>query len=123
MHRFLASFVLAVTLTLINEAAVAQQQFDGHWNVAAVPEKGACHRIHRYAVVIENGSIRNASSRRMRVNIAGGLEASRRIRGSLQRNKTRVDVTGSLSGRSGSGDWTTAGRVTCLGRWTAEKRS
>ena len=123
MHRHLASFVLAMTLAPINDAAVAQQQFEGHWTVEAIPEKGACKRTHRYGVVIENGTVRNAGPRRMSVNIAGGLEASGRIRGSVQRNKTRVDVTGSLSGRSGSGDWTTAGRVTCSGRWTAEKRS
>jgi len=121
MTRLLASLVLSATLALINHKAVAQQQFDGRWSVETTPEKGACNRTHRYEVVIESGAIRNSG--RAKVNIAGGLEASGRIQGSLQRNRMRVDVTGNLSGRSGSGNWATAGRLTCSGRWTAEKRS
>jgi hypothetical protein len=120
MTRLLASLVLAATLALINHKALAQQQFDGRWSVEAIPEKGTCNRAHRYGVVIENGAIRNSG--RAKVNIAGGLEASGRIQGSIQRNRTRVDVTGSLSGSSGSGSWATAGRLTCSGRWSAEKR-
>jgi hypothetical protein len=123
MYRLLTGFVLAVTIVSITDTALAQQSFDGRWNIEAVPEKGSCKRAHQYAVVVENGTIRNGASGRMRVNIAGGLEANGRVRGSVQRNRTRVDVAGNLSGRSGSGDWVTAGRVTCSGRWNAEKRS
>jgi hypothetical protein len=122
MHRHLASFVLAVTLALIDNTASAQQQFDGHWSVEATPEKGACNRTRRYSVVIENGAVRNGG--REKVSVAGGLAASGDIRGSVRRNnKTSVDVAGRLSERSGSGDWTIAGRVNCSGRWRAEKRS
>src|SRR5829696_4618600 len=113
MHRHLASFVLAVTLALIDNTALAQQRFDGHWSVETTPEKGACNRTRRYAVVIENGAVRNGG--REKVSVAGGLEASGDIRGSVRRNKTRVDVAGRLSERSGSGDWTIAGRVNCSG--------
>ncbi|KAB0269134.1 hypothetical protein [Microvirga brassicacearum] len=123
MRRVLASFFLAVTFTLINNAALAQQQFDGRWSVEAIPEKGACVRARRYAVAIENGTMRNAGRKMEKVNVSGGLEASGRIRGSIRRNKTQVDVTGNLSGRLGSGDWAIAGRVACSGRWTAEKKS
>jgi hypothetical protein len=121
MNRLLASLALAATLALIDATAMAQQPFDRRWSVEAVPEKGACSRAHRYSVLIENGAVRNSG--RARVNVTGGLEASGRIRGSIQRNRTRIDVTGSLSGHSGSGNWAAAGRVTCSGRWTAEKSS
>jgi hypothetical protein len=123
MYRLLASLALPAALILLGDPALAQQRFDGSWTVEAVPEKGVCQRARRYAVAIQNGSIRNAGTRRVRVTTTGGLEESGRIRGSIQSGKTRVDVAGSLSGRSGSGDWAIAGRVTCSGRWTAEKRS
>ena len=122
MHRVLASFFLAVTFALINNASLAQQQFDGRWRVQAIPEKGPCIRARRYSVAIENGTMRNANTKMEKVNVSGGLEVSGRIRGSIQRNKTQVDVTGSLSGRAGSGDWAIAGRVACSGRWTADKK-
>jgi hypothetical protein len=123
MYRLLTSFALPAASILLGDPTVAQQHFDGNWTVKAVPEKGACKSARRYAVGIENGSIRNPGSRRVLVTTTGGLEESGRIRGSIQSGKTRVDVAGSLSGRSGSGNWVIAGRVTCSGRWTAEKRS
>jgi hypothetical protein len=121
MQRLLTNLLLVVTLALLNDTALAQQQFDGHWSVEATPERGTCSRAHRYRVVIESGTIRNGGSRRFK--IAGGLAPDGRIRGSVQGSKTRVDVTGSLSGRSGSGTWTSAERVNCSGRWNAEKRN
>jgi hypothetical protein len=123
MLRLLAGLSLAAILALISHGVMAQQQFDGQWSVEAIPEKGACKKAHRYVVAIENGIVRNSVSRKTRVNIMGGLEASGRVRGSIQRNKTRIDVTGSLLGPSGSGNWAIAGRVNCSGRWDAEKRS
>lgn len=114
--------VLSLASALINGTAIGQQQFDGHWSIEAIPESGTCKRAYRYPVVIENGTIRSGGSRRF--NIAGaGLQADGRVRGSIQRNKTRVDVTGSLSERSGAGTWSTVGRVNCAGQWNAEKRS
>ena len=123
MYRLPTSFALLAALILLGDPAVAQQRFNGNWTVEAVPEKGACKRARRYAIAIENGSIRNTGRRRVPVTTTGGLEESGRIRGSIQSGKTRVDVAGNLSGRSGSGDWVVAGRVTCSGRWTAERRS
>jgi hypothetical protein len=123
MYRLLTSFALPAALILLGEPAEAQKRFDGNWTVEATPEKGACKRARRYAVAIQNGSVRNTGSRRVSVTTTGGLEESGRIQGSIQSGKTRVDVAGSLSGRSGSGDWIIAGRVSCSGRWTAERRS
>jgi hypothetical protein len=63
---------------------------------------------------------RNASER-TRTNVTGGLEPSGRVRASLQRRGTQVEVTGNLAGASGSGTWTLAGRIDCSGRWNASK--
>jgi hypothetical protein len=121
MGRILTGFLLAATLATIGHSAMAQQPLDGDWTVEALPGTGACTRVHRYTVRISNGSVRNAG--REKVSVTGGLDASGNIKGSARRSKTRVDVTGSLSDRSGSGDWTMAGRVNCSGRWRAEKRA
>jgi hypothetical protein len=121
MQRIPSKLAVASTLALLAGSALAQQHLDGHWNIEAVPERGTCKRAHHYRAVIENGAIRNSDSRRFK--ITGGLEPDGRIRGSVQGSRTRVDVTGRLSGRSGSGTWTSAGRVNCSGRWNAEKRN
>ena len=120
MDRLLVIVVLAMTLTLNSDPATAQQRFDGDWTIQAVPQTGACKRARRYAVIVKDGNIRSSTSGR--AGITGGLDPSGRVQGSVVRNKTRVDVTGSLSEQSGSGDWVIAGRVACSGRWTAEKR-
>ena len=119
MHHLLTSAVLTGILALSGNTALAQQQFDGHWSIQATPEKGACNRAHRYAVVVQNGSIRSAASRA--AHMSGGLDPGGRVQGSVVRNKTKVDITGSLSGRSGSGSWVIAGRLNCSGQWSAEK--
>ena len=107
MHRLLATLMLPGILVLSGNTALAQQPFDGHWSIQATPEKGACKRAHRYAVIVQNGTIRSAASRGS--HMSGGLDPGGRVQGS------------SLSGRSGSGSWVIAGRVNCSGQWIAEK--
>jgi hypothetical protein len=119
MHRLLATFVLPGLLVLSGNTALAQQPFDGRWSIQATPEKGACKRARLYAATIQNGTIRSAASRG--THTSGGLDPGGRVQGSVVRNKTKVDITGSLSGRTGSGSWVIAGRVNCSGRWSAEK--
>jgi hypothetical protein len=114
------NLVFITSLALLSGSALAQQRFDGRWSIEAIPQRGTCSKVRHYEAVVENGAIRNRGSRRL--DIAGGLQADGRIRGTVQGRKTRVDVTGSLSGRSGAGTWTSAGRVNCSGRWNAEKR-
>ena len=120
MHRVLAGIGLTSILVSGGSTAWAQQPFDGRWNIQAVPSKGACTRVHRYALLIENGTIRGSTPRR--VTIKGKLDPSGHVQGTAERNKTKVEVTGSLSGRSGSGHWITAGRLNCSGQWRAEKQ-
>ena len=120
MNRLLLSLLLAAPFIPVSTTGMAQSQFDGRWTVSTIPEKGACRRKHVYAVLIENGVARNASGR-TRADVTGGLEPSGRVLGSLQRRGAKVDVTGNLAGKSGSGHWALAGRIACSGRWTAAK--
>ena len=109
----LTVLALTASLALIPEITQAQQQFDGDWSVVATPEKGAC-RARRYPVVIENGVIRSKSNKTQ-----GRVQAGGHIQGSVQVRNSRVDVSGDLAARSGSGTWTINGRMNCSGRWTA----
>lgn len=120
MHRLWIGIGLIVILASGGSTAWAQQQFDGRWSIEATPNKGACTRVYRYAAVIENGTVRSSAPRR--ASIRGKLDPSGRIQGSAERNRTKVEVTGSLSGRSGSGRWSLQGRRNCSGQWRAEKQ-
>jgi hypothetical protein len=116
-QRILAASVMVV---LMEGAASAQQPFDGSWNLHAVPEQGTCTRALRYRVVVERGTV---SSRAYRdAEVSGGLQSDGRVEGSIRRNRTQVDVSGRLTGRSGLGTWIAKGGVNCSGRWSAEKR-
>ena len=120
MHRLLAGLGLIGVLVSGQSPAWAQQQFDGRWTIEATPDKGTCTRVYRYTVIVEGGAVRGATLRR--VMIRGKLDPSGRVQGSAERSKTRVEVTGNLSGRSGSGHWTTKGRLNCSGQWQAGKQ-
>ena len=121
MNRLLLSLFLAAPLIPVSTAGMAQSQFDGRWSVHAIPEKGGCRRAHYYKVVVEDGVARNAAARRTTDRATGGLEPSGRVQVGLQRRGAHVDVTGNLTGQSGSGHWAIAGRIDCSGRWTASK--
>src|SRR5215213_1816928 len=94
-------FSLVAAVALMRGYASAQQPLDGRWQIEALPERGTCKKPLRHAVVIEHGRIRDAGSRWF--SISGGLELGGRVRGTIQRSRTRIDVAGQLSGRSGSG--------------------
>jgi hypothetical protein len=120
MQSALSILGIGLIAALMEGTASAQQPFDGAWSVHAVPEQGTCKRALRYRVVIEQGAVRSRASRSAEV--SGGLQSDGRIEASIQRNKTRVDVAGRLSGRSGLGTWTATGTINCSGRWSAEKQ-
>ena len=119
MHRLFAGIGLMGIVISGASPAWAQQQFDGRWNIQVIPTKGPCTRSHRYAVSVENGTVRGNAPRRAR--IRGSIDPGGHVRGSAERNRTRVEVTGRLAGRSGSGHWTAEGRLDCSGQWLAEK--
>ena len=117
MPRSPTALALVTTLSPVSGAATAQQQFDGKWTIVASPEKSNCKRTHRYPVVIDNEIVRSSATK-----TEGRVQAGGRIQGSVPVRRSRVDVTGSLSERSGAGTWAVSGRMNCSGRWRAEKQ-
>lgn len=115
-----AAASLAVVL-LSSGGAFAQQQFNGTWSVEVLTEKGECDKAYRFPVVIEGGRARYGGQEGF--NADGSVTANGAVRGSIARGSIRANITGRLSGSTGSGTWTTDGGRGCSGRWVGERRS
>jgi hypothetical protein len=105
---------------LAQDARAETRRFDGTWSVEVVTERGACDRAYRYSIVIENGRARYGGPEGF--DVRGQVQPNGAVRGTIARGADRADVTGRLSGGSGTGTWSTAGSRACGGRWNAEKR-
>lgn len=108
--------------SLAPASAVAQSTgFDGTWSVEVVTEKGACDRAYRYSVIVQNGRARYGGPENF--DIRGQVRPNGSVSASISRGQDRANVTGRLSGKFGTGTWTTSGGRVCSGDWNAEKRS
>ncbi|MDF2813768.1 MAG: large exoprotein involved in heme utilization or adhesion [Microvirga sp.] len=108
--------------SLAPTSAVAQgTRFDGTWSVEVVTEKGACDRAYRYSVIVQNGRARYGGPENF--DIRGQVRTNGSVSASISRGQDRANVTGRLSGKFGTGTWTTSGGRVCSGDWNAEKRS
>ncbi len=108
-------------LALGCSAASAQQQFNGSWSVEVIPQRGSCQQTYRFPVVIQDGQVRYGGSQGI---AASGAVTSRGfIQGSIGAGSVQANVTGRLSGRSGSGTWVGTGSFSCAGQWRASKNA
>jgi hypothetical protein len=111
----------AVTASFFAPAAQAQtNRFDGTWSVEVVTEQGACDRAYRYSVIVENGRARYGGPEAF--DISGSVQANGTVSATIARGQDRANVRGRLSGRTGTGTWSTSGGRVCSGNWNAEKR-
>lgn len=114
--------ILAVTAVPAAPApiAAAKPNFDGHWSVLIVTEKGTCDRAYRYPVRIRNGSVGYAGEASF--NVTGKVGANGAVTVTVSRGNQSASGSGRLSSSDGSGRWATGGGE-CSGTWTAERRS
>ena len=96
--------------------------FDGRWAVFATPERGNCDRTYSFPFGIRGGALFYIGSEPVRV--SGRVAPNGALRGFLAYSGAQASVSGRLS-RSGwgSGRWSSAGSLTCTGRWTAQRTS
>ncbi len=123
MNRFVwAALGTLLSMTALNGAAQAQQQFNGRWSVEVVTERGECDRAYRYPVAVENGRVRYAGDAPFEIN--GRVAANGAVQGSIvaPQGQGRAEVRGKLDGGWGTGTWVARGRMNCSGKWVAEKR-
>ena len=112
--------ILAATAVPASAPATAKSNYDGHWSVLIVTQKGTCDRAYRYPVKIENGAVGYAGSASFTV--SGKVGDNGAVTVLVARGSTSAKGQGRLSGTDGSGLWT-AGSGECSGTWTAERRA
>ena len=112
--------ILAATAVPASAPATARSNFDGHWSVLILTQKGTCDRAYRYPVKIENGSVGYAGSASF--NVSGKVGDNGTVTVTVSRGSQSAKGTGRMSGSDGAGTWT-AGSGDCSGTWTAERRS
>ena len=115
-----AAAILAATAVPASAPASAKSNYDGHWSVLIVTQKGTCDRAYRYPVKIENGSVGYAGEASF--NVSGKVGDNGAMTVMVSRGNKSAKGTGRMSATDGSGIWT-AGSGDCSGTWTAERRS
>jgi hypothetical protein len=122
MPSFAKLCIVAVLGLPLAAPAFAQTTgFDGAWSVEVVTQQGACDRAYRYSVVIENGVARYGGPEQF--DVRGQVRPNGSVSANISRGQDRANITGRLSGRSGTGTWSSSGGRVCSGQWNAEKRS
>ncbi len=121
--RYFAKLCVAAVLGLPLAAPAFGQTtgFDGGWSVEVVTREGACDRAYRYSVVIENGAVRYGGPEQF--DVRGQVRPNGSVAANISRGQDRANITGRLSGKSGTGTWSSSGGRVCSGQWNAEKRS
>ena len=119
-HQTIAAALLGAAV--LCAPAQARAPFDGEWSVVIVTEQngGSCDQAYRYPVRISDGVIRYADDT-AGFTASGAVTASGAIKVRLARGDAHADGAGKLSGKFGSGRWTSA-TAKCGGRWQAERR-
>ena len=115
-----AAAMLSASAVPASAPAFARSNYDGHWSVLIVTQKGTCDRAYRYPLKIENGSVGYAGEASF--NVAGKVGANGAITVTVSKGDKSAKGTGRMSATDGAGIWT-AGSGDCSGTWTAERRS
>lgn len=96
---------------------------NGTWSVQMVTDSGLCERSYNYSIAIEDGNVRYIlAPGDSPTTVKGEVQANGSVDLDIYRSIAKVDATGRLDGRSGSGTWK-LNMLGCSGRWTAQKRS
>ena len=108
-----AFFVAALTAAAA-APALAQQPYDGTWNVTIVTKSGTCEPTASSTVTVTDGKISSTGA-----NVSGSIGREGLVRVSIN----GAYANGQLSGNAGSGKWNGASAgVPCSGRWEASRR-
>jgi hypothetical protein len=119
-----SAMALGLGLTLIGAAVAAPAAgHDGTWSVQMVTDSGVCDRSYNYSIAIENGNVRYLlAPGDSPTTVSGRIGSDGSVDLDIRRSIAKVDASGRLNGKSGSGTWQLS-MLGCSGRWTAQKRS
>ena len=103
--------------------AAPVERHDGTWSVQMVTDSGLCDRSYSYSIAIENGNVRYLlAPGDSPTTVSGRIGPDGSVDLDIRRSIAKVDASGRLSAKSGSGTWQLT-MLGCSGRWTAQKRS
>jgi hypothetical protein len=105
---------LASAAALAAAPALAQNPYDGLWNVTVVTKSGSCEPSARSTLTVIDGRISAAGG-----DVTGSIGREGVVRVSIR----GAYANGQLSGNSGSGKWNGASAgIPCSGRWEASRQ-
>ena len=111
-HLFVA--LLLATAAVAAAPAVAQQPYDGLWQVTVVTKTGSCDAQSASTLTVSDGKVTASGAP-----VSGTVSSGGLVRVSIN----GAYAAGQLSGNSGSGKWNGAsGGVPCSGRWEASRQ-
>jgi hypothetical protein len=114
LNRIATFFVVCALSGSAVTPALAQQPFDGTWNVTIVTNSGSCEHTASSTLTVAEGKISAAGA-----NVSGNIGREGLVRVSIN----GAYANGQLSGNAGSGKWNGAsGGVPCSGRWQASRQ-
>lgn len=103
-----------VTLAASAMPALAQQPYDGTWNVTIVTKSGSCEPTASSTLTVTEGKISAAGA-----NVSGSIGREGLVRVSIN----GAYANGQVNGNAGSGKWNGAsGGIPCSGRWEASRQ-
>jgi outer membrane receptor protein involved in Fe transport len=113
IHNLLFASFLA-TAAVSAAPAVAQQPYDGLWQVTVVTKSGSCDAQTTSTLTVTEGKVTASGAP-----ISGTVGSGGLVRVSIK----GAYANGQLSGNSGSGKWNGASAgVPCSGRWEASRQ-
>jgi hypothetical protein len=119
--QFVAGIALA-TAVFAPAPASARTPYDGNWSVLIVTQSGPCDQAYRYGLSIRDGAVFYEGS--ASVNVAGRVRGGGYVDVRVSAGSQGAAGSGRLGKTYGSGSWRGTGSMgTCLGTWTAERRS
>ena len=114
LNRIGTAFFVIGLVTAATTSALAQQPFDGTWNVTIVTKTGSCDPTASSTLTVSDGKISAAGA-----NVSGSIGREGLVRVSIN----GAYANGQLSGNAGSGKWNGAsGGIPCSGRWEASRQ-
>ena len=121
-----AAAIAAATLgaTANPHAATGKAGFNGLWSVLIVTEAGQCDRAYRYALRIQNGTVKyEGDPGTISIDVAGKVDDNGRVQVSVSKGQQRADGVGRIAQDRGAGTWKgKSSSAECSGRWEAERR-
>jgi type 1 fimbria pilin len=112
LNRIATAFFVSA-LAAIATPALAQQPYDGTWNVTIVTKSGSCEPTASSTLTVTEGKISAPGA-----NVSGSIGREGLVRVSIN----GAYANGQVNGNAGSGKWNGAsGGIPCSGRWEASR--